>query len=270
MKHKAKNKISGSRARLSTAAVAVGAPGAIENERDMGGGDDPNIFVAARYPSAIYSCTTQVGCGTWIRVRAHLPVHAHKYGPATIRTCTGSPSRLYLRPIRIRLSMRPRSYQDMLDDFAMHDLGSPNGEKSDSGSNAGSCPMNASASTIISGMPRPRHIPKTSPTEEDAQEKTIYVVCCKVSDNARICACDWGYQNTAGDRAGSAGVGDGVRVVGRGERYVRGGGLLARRKDSSAVGMLNDIFMKGVSTPKLSSDQVLLCYELLGTDLSRT
>lgn len=62
MKHKAKNKISGSRARLSTAAVAVGAPGAIENERDMGGGDDPNIFVAARYPSAIYSCTTQVGC----------------------------------------------------------------------------------------------------------------------------------------------------------------------------------------------------------------
>lgn len=47
MKYKVKNKINGSHARLSTAAVAVGTPGAVENERGMGGGDDPNIFVAA-------------------------------------------------------------------------------------------------------------------------------------------------------------------------------------------------------------------------------
>ncbi|KAI6108844.1 hypothetical protein EV401DRAFT_1999041 [Pisolithus croceorrhizus] len=365
MKHKVRNKIDGARTPLSMAAVVVGTTGAVENERGMGSGDDPDTFVGARrldstmraippwlsiparrsldvsealmamgsgrgpeqYDRGIHANgegvnghenevddddDTNVGAGVCQRendrsggspkarwstgrldsiastrqnvnpspntstlVHAHECVPTHEHERISYAYAVTDPQRFEnvrdhfpasATPIRIRLSSRPRSYHDILDDFAMHEsvgpgvdmgpgigagssLGSSDGEKSVNSSNAGSRPANASTIANTSGMPRP----KTTTTGEDAErrKKRFSLPAVALQTTPVFARAMESYQNAARDSAGSAKVADDVGGV-RNGLDMSEGGLLARRRDSSAMEMLNDV-LKDALTPKVGS-----------------
>ncbi|KAI6029945.1 hypothetical protein BKA83DRAFT_4225760 [Pisolithus microcarpus] len=209
-------------------------------------------------------------------VRAHKCVHTHE--PVETWTCEPiclctDPQQFKrvrdrlpasTRPIRIRLSARPRSYHDILDDFAMHgsegpgvdmgpgvgtgsSLGFSDGGESDNSSNAGGRPTIANGSMNTSGTPRPRPRPKTSTTEEDAEwrRKRFSLPAVALQTNPVFAHAIGGYRNA------SAEVEDSDRDVRNWKDMdISEGGLLARRRDSSAMGMLNDV-LKGASTLKV-------------------
>ncbi|KIO01458.1 hypothetical protein M404DRAFT_28761 [Pisolithus tinctorius Marx 270] len=223
-------------------------------------------------------------------VHAHnrVPAHEHEHIGALVHTYEDTnPQRfenvpdhlpVSTRPIRIRSSKRPRSYHDILDDFAMHEsagpevgcgagigidpsLGPSNEEKSDNSSSAGNPRTNVSTSTNTSVMPRPRPRPKTGTKEEDAERRrkrfSLPAVALQTTpvfaSAAKVVMQDFG-----GDRIGDPGDGGSTRddaEVGDSNGDVRSGretleGGLARRRDSSAMGMLVDV-LKGASMLKI-------------------
>ncbi|KAI6027049.1 hypothetical protein EDC04DRAFT_3116184 [Pisolithus marmoratus] len=243
VKREIKDKTGGAHAQLPTATV--------ESERGLGGEVDPDAFAGVREldsmtpgrPCAPVKETIRTNPQRFDNMQDHIPVST--------------------RPIRIRSSARPRSYYDILDDFAIHhrsagpEVGSRSGtgvdlsvgpsdaDKCDNNSGAGSRPTNANTSMNASRMPKPRPRPKSSAVEEDPERrrKRFSLPAVALQTTPVFAHAIGGYRDTAGDGVSNAEVGNGGGDVRSGEDMLEGG-LFSRRRDSSAMGMLVDV-LKG-------------------------